>query len=222
MNFTYEITYQNKQDMTLTVVYFPASTKALATVGIIQYEPFDTPERITHKILAQAPISEWQRAMSQEVEDVVLGTFTSTAADVTAAVAVMYPPLPEPPFEELQYLKKEEVDEWRNGAEQRGAPYTFPANKKDIIQVRHERDQANIVGLSTSALILKSKGVTDPVFTFRAASNTSYDMTPDQMLDMGVAVSTFIAGLYEISWALKKQVEESTTEAELAAIEWPA
>lgn len=157
-----------------------------------------------------AAIIEQQRppALSQEpVSDGVLSLFGKHN--------------PPPTFEQLKEQKTALIDRWRIIAEQKGLLYTFPSGEQDVIQLRDERDVANVIGQVSAALILQAQNVTDPVLPFRAESNTTYMLTPIQTLEMGMAVNQFMGQNYQIAWALKEQVASAQTEADLDAIGWP-
>ena len=101
-----------------------------------------------------------------------------------------------------------------------GIPYNF-LGTDDVIQTRHERDLINISGLATRALLLRADGISDSIIPFRADSNTTYFLTPDEMLAMAAAVSDFTAQQYSNAWALKDAINAAETIAEINAIAWP-
>jgi hypothetical protein len=129
---------------------------------------------------------------------------------------------PEPTLDDLKARKRVQIDEWRVRAEQKGLVYTFPGGQVDCIQLRHERDLANVNGQVSAAMILQAEGVTDPVLPLRAESNVTYMLTPAQMLATGMAVNQFVGQGYSTSWALKERVELATSAAQLEDIVWPA
>jgi hypothetical protein len=125
-------------------------------------------------------------------------------------------------MEEAQKRKRREIEQWRKAAEAAGMPWAFPGNVQDVVQLRDERDIANVNGQTTSALILQTAGVTAATMPFRAESDETYLLTPGQMVDMGMAVATFLASNYQKAWTLKGQLDAATTTAEVEAIVWPA
>lgn len=217
MNFTYSIEYHNKQDKTVTVLYLPEHPKALSIALVVPYPPGASEEEIRTAVLAEAPLSRWQAAIDEQEVEVELGTYEATRADVEAALAVIQPP---PTLEQLKEGKNRQIDEWRVLAEQKGMPWKF-GDIDDLVQVRHERDLANINGRVSAALVLKGRGVTTPVLPFRAQLNITHSLTPDQMIDMGIAVGEFTADQYIKAWTLKELVKVATTVEDLEAIEWP-
>lgn len=218
MDFRYLIEYQNKQQRTVTVVYIPSDNRALAVARVISYNADDTSESLHKRIVAEAPIAEWEQACCNQDSEFALGEFHSNTTEVATAIASLNPP---PTFEDLKWQKSVQIDEWRVQAERRGMPYTFPDGSQDVVQVRHERDLANINGLVATAMVLQDQGVSEPVLAFRAASNSTYNMTPGQVIELGVAVGEFTAQQYRIAWGLKEMVREAQDLEALSVIQWP-
>lgn len=125
-------------------------------------------------------------------------------------------------LEDAQKRKRRQIEAWRKAAEAAGMPWTFPGGSQDVVQLRDERDIANVNGQTTTALIMQTAGVTTAAVPFRAASDETYLLTPGQMVEMGVAVATFLASNYQKAWALKALLDAATTTAEVEAIAWPA
>lgn len=218
MQFTIQIEYQNKQDRTVTVLYRHENPKALAVVYPLVYPEGATEEDIRNIALAYAPLEKWEEAINREDPDFQIEPFEATAEEARAAAALFEP---QPPtLEELIEMKRVEIDEWRVQAEQRGMPWAF-GSIDDIVQVRHERDLNNINGRVSAALVLKGRGVTDPVLPFRAQSNITHNLTPDEMIEMGLAVGEFTANQYMIAWGLKEQLALVETVEDLEVIAWP-
>lgn len=221
MNFTYAVEYQNKQTKTVTVLYSPDAQDApgaLPTVRVLHYKSTWTPEQLNAYILSQAPLSEWAEA-SSDGPIFQLGEVSATSEDVTSAVESMKP---AKTLESVKALKLEWVDRKRMSVERQGVSYTFPGQLVDVIQLRDQRDLGNVSGLATAALSLKLQGVTDPVFPFRAESNVTYNLTPDQMLEMAQTVNAYISSLYQIGWGLKQVIEAASSIEEIEGIQWPS
>lgn len=218
MEFKYEITYQNKQNQTVTVVYTPADSRALPTVDVVPYTYQDSEDSLRARILARAPLEVWKAAIGREQRDFDIPQATAGEAEVFSARAAAVGVIT---FEQRQQGKTSEIDRWRLAYEQAGMPWVFPGGVQDVVQLRDDRDRLNVTGLCTSALVLKGQGVTDPVFPFQAQSNTTHNMTPDDVLAMGLAVSAFTASLYQTAWSLKERARAATTDAELEAVQWP-
>lgn len=218
MNFSYTIDYQNKQERTITVLYQHDDPKALAVVYVLSYPEGATAEEIHAIALEHAPLAKWQEAISREDPDFELGSFSGTAEEAeTASRRHLVPPT----LADLKAAKSLEIEQWRVRAEQKGMGYAFPGGAPDRIQLRDSRDIANINGQVSAALILQGQGVIDPLLPFRAESNVTHAMTPAQMIDMGMAVNTYIGDGYKTAWSLKEQAAAATTAQDLDAIVWP-
>lgn len=219
VTFSYKIDYQNRQLKTVTVIYTPDDVRCLATIRLISYEESWTDLDLRKQILAQAPVAEWEQAIEQsQSHGFDLGEHEASAEDHEEAVLDLNTPKTVQEAKSLKYLW---IDARRKFVESRGLTYVFPDGISDVIQVRDERDLTNISGLSTTALILKSQGVTAPLFGFRAESNITHNMTPDQIIAMGVAVSVYVAELYKTGWTLKQLVEAAQTIEEVEEVIWP-
>jgi len=126
-----------------------------------------------------------------------------------------------PTLEEIKLEQNKLIDTWRVRAEQKGMPYTFPTGDVDNVQLRNERDIANVNGQVSASLVLTSQGVTEPVLFFRAESNTTYSLTPTEMVQLGMAVNQFVGRGYQIAWELKERVALAKTEEEVRLVVWP-
>lgn len=218
MNFTYSIEYHNKQAQTITVLYRHEDPKTLPVVYVLSYPEGATDETLKQVALAAAPIEQWQKAIDRDEPSFTLGEFEGTLEEVNNALK-LYEPEPLT-FEELRFAKLQDIDSWRVLAEQKGMPWTF-GTIQDKVQVRHDRDLNNINGRVSAALVLKGRGVTDPVLPFRAQSNITHNLTPDEMIEMGLAVGEFTASQYMIAWDLKGRLSLAETVEDLEAIVWP-
>lgn len=115
--------------------------------------------------------------------------------------------------------KKRELDLQQTNALTAGVPFSF-RGIEDVVQTRGERDLININGVTTQAMLLKAAGVAEPVIQFRAQSNSSYMLTPDDAIELGVAVAAHSQAVYEKAWALKDALAAATTIEELEAVQW--
>lgn len=120
----------------------------------------------------------------------------------------------------LRARKREQINGWKEDAEKRGLYYEFDG-EGDYIQLRHDRDRTNITALVTQATLLKMQGETGKVVAFMPESNTLRMMTPDEVIQMGLAVGQFGSQCYATAWALKAAVEDATTAEQINNIQWP-
>lgn len=112
------------------------------------------------------------------------------------------------------------IDRERITREGGGAPFNF-SGVDDVIQTRFERDYINISGITMQALLLQARGIDAAVIEFRAESNTTYLLTPANAIALGEAVAAHSQQIYATSWALKDQLEQAETVAEVESIVWP-
>ena len=116
---------------------------------------------------------------------------------------------------------KNEVDDRRQKEEQKGLTYEFPDGVTDVVQLRDTRDLVNVSSLVTTAQLMKATGFEGSI-QFQAESNVTHQMTPDEIIDMGLAAAAYIQGIYAISWSLKDAIDSAEDfEAVNSAKIWP-
>ena len=131
----------------------------------------------------------------------------------------MVPIEPEPKsIEQLADDKRRELDRARDEAFALGTPFEFPGPNQDHIQIRPE-DKSNLLAIAIEARDLKAAGESNPVIDFRAASNITYHLTPNQAIDMTNAALMHVKTIYEKSWQLKDAVGATLAAADREAIE---
>ncbi len=106
-------------------------------------------------------------------------------------------------------LKLDQVNSKRQETELSGLSYTF-SDSTGTVQTDSESIR-NIQALTTTALILKDRGVTTAILPFRDTENIVHQMTPLEMIDLGLAVQTFISETYAWAWAKKTEINSATT-----------
>lgn len=105
------------------------------------------------------------------------------------------------PIEDLVTAKLVEIAADRAAAFEDGMPYVF-GGVNDAVQTRPQ-DQVNLISVWTAAMEADAAGVTDAVIEFRAQSDTSYWLTPQEALAMTAAVRSFGYAIYKASWDRK-------------------
>jgi hypothetical protein len=110
--------------------------------------------------------------------------------------------------------KRDQINNWRSGAERAGFTFNFPDNTSGTVQTR-ERDITNITGL-----VMAAQANPGGVFQFRDGEDVTHPMTAADLIALGNAVQSFITGNYAHAWSLKDQVESATTVAAVEAITW--
>lgn len=116
------------------------------------------------------------------------------------------------PLADLAARKRDEIEAARDDAIAGGFEHTF-GDTTDIVQTR-ERDRENITRLAVSA-----QRKPDAIFPFRAASNTEYRLTADEMLALHDAEQAHVSEQYRRSWELKAQLEQALEAEDREGIE---
>jgi hypothetical protein len=100
-----------------------------------------------------------------------------------------------------------------------GCAYTFPDGIAGHAQTRDSTDTGNINGIVTTALILKSSGVTSVFTEFNDAENVEHPLTPDQAITFGMTVGAWVSRQYKVKWTKEAQVAAIATLDDLAAFD---
>lgn len=125
------------------------------------------------------------------------------------------------PLDEYKRTAKDKINDLRTAEEQKGFSYLFPDGVQDVVQLRDTRDLINMSSMVTSARILKDSGYTGTL-PFQALSNNTHKMTPDEMVAMGLACSSYIQSLYAKAWPIKAEIDEAGDyDAVDALVVWP-
>lgn len=114
--------------------------------------------------------------------------------------------------------KRNEIDLQREAAISAGFEYDFNGTA-DTVQMR-EQDRANITGLVIAAQMRLAQG-DETTTKFRAGSDETYTLTPQEVVDLGIAAQQHVSAKYEIAWGLKDKVERYTTVQTVNGISWP-
>ena len=99
-------------------------------------------------------------------------------------------------------------------------PVTVPVDTRD------DTDLRNIQAVTTTAQILAA----NPAATidFRGADDVTYNLTPTQIITLGLTVSAHVNGFYAAAWDLKDLIAAAASHDDLDAIDpvadqhWPA
>lgn len=118
---------------------------------------------------------------------------------------------------EISALRDERIAE--------GLPHAFPA-QAGTIQLRNPIDISNILGVSAAGLALMMTGDTDTLVDFRDSEDHTHQLTGQQVVVMGLAVSQFIGAQYAAAWAHKDALANLFSLPEINAYDtatgWPA
>ena len=77
---------------------------------------------------------------------------------------------------------------------------------------RNDTDLRNIQAVTTAAQVIA--GTPDAVLKFRDATNVTHNLSPEEVIALGLAVQAHVQSFYEKAWALKDSID-SMTSAEL-------
>ncbi|MDI5893075.1 tail fiber assembly protein [Halomonas rhizosphaerae] len=126
--------------------------------------------------------------------------------------------IPPIDLETLAARQRREIDTARDAAFAAGMPFTFHDGSEDVVQTRPE-DKSNLLGIAIEARDLRDAGVADPVIEFRAASNTTYAITPTKAIEMTNAALAHVKAIYDQSWQRKDAIKSALEAEEREGIE---
>lgn len=139
----------------------------------------------------------------------IAALYTTTVPDGTAAGATKVgnkwtnPAPSEPPAPTLESVKArlhDQIVQIHARVASSGVRYEFPDGETDVIQTRSVVDTMNVTGMVVAAQELKSQGEERAVLGFRGESNVTHQLTPQQMIDMGMAVQGATLAVYLAKW----------------------
>lgn len=121
--------------------------------------------------------------------------------------------------------KRRQVNDLRNLMLSVAFDYAFPDAVPGSIDVRDQRDLANVQALVTNAQLLFEQGVIDPAISFRDAEDQTHLMTPPQVKEMGMVLAQHQAAIYAASWMHKDAIKAAVDQVALDALDittrWP-
>jgi len=109
-------------------------------------------------------------------------------------------------FNLLKEQRLRDVDDYREYKLIQNMPYEFP-DEEGHIQLRNEKDNLNILYSFNKAQALKDKGISQTIY-FRDYENVNHEMTPDEIIDMGLAVFSRNMEIHDISWQMKEVIKQ--------------
>ena len=126
-------------------------------------------------------------------------------ADAQATAAPYVAPLP------TLAQRNNEVDALRVQTTSLGLPYEF-ADGLGTVQLRNENDIRNVLGVAASGQALVSMASTQTI-AFRDSENVTHELSPAEVVSMGLAVSDFISAHYATSWGHKDAMQNLSGQA---------
>lgn len=126
--------------------------------------------------------------------------------------------------EKAKPLLESEINDERDRRIALGLTVTLPQAGAVPVDTRDARDQANISGLVQGARIQMDAGDDSPV-PFRAADNTTYQLTPADMVSLGLAALKHYSDHFAAAWAHKEAIAALESGVEVEAWDvtagWP-
>lgn len=177
---------------TLTVT----KPEAYAETVMVPQEPIEGPEGN----LIEQPDRE------EEVEHIREAQVEVTRYRQTWQVRAFTTEEHEAELQDARDRQRQRIDDALADALAAGMPYTMPDGSDDTVQMRAD-DRQNLMGLAIEARDLTAAGETGAVQEFRAASNTRYPMTPDQIIALTDAALGHFKALMARSWDRKDAID---------------
>ena len=107
----------------------------------------------------------------------------------------------------LKERKAREIDNYRDYRLSKNVPYTFPGEIEGHVQIRDEKDFRNIISNLSEAQIKISNEDTSKI-SFRDYENRIHELTPQEIVDMGLTVISNIRAVHEESWRHKNIIKD--------------
>lgn len=121
--------------------------------------------------------------------------------------------------------RKAEVDALRDEKIGAGLVYNFPSGL-GTIQLRNQKDLTNVQGVASAGQALMAMSDTTTTINFRDSEDYTHALTGAQLVQMGLAVASFISSHYGTAWTHKDAISDLTTKAAVDAYDittgWPA
>lgn len=174
-------------------------------------------------IVSESPLEGGIEITRDQYQEALAGIRRGLVVTVKSGFDVVPPAIPEEPepspptLTELADQKRAEIDVACYAAFAEGVAYTF-GDVTDYIQIR-PGDKANLLAIREEAKELVASGESAAVLEFRARSNRSYNMTPDEVIQMTRKAFSEGEKIYKKSWALKDEIQEYLDAADREGVE---
>lgn len=117
---------------------------------------------------------------------------------------------PQQPLEELKLIKREEINQARDAAEQGGFEYLGKTFDSDQISAQRISMAAQAMALADDTAKI----------TWTCQDNTTIDLNKTQLVGMVAALAEWSNTCHQKATALKAEVEKAQTKEELDKITW--
>ena len=129
---------------------------------------------------------------------------------------------PEAVRQKAVEARQGEVEALRDAKIAEGMLYQFP-DSTGTIQLRSDTDLRNVQGVASSGQSLVISGDASTTLTFRDQENSTHQLTGQQAVDMGLAVSQYVTAHYEACWGHKGALANSADpDAHDITTGWPS
>ena len=120
---------------------------------------------------------------------------------------------PQQPLDELKALKREEINQARDNAEQGGFEYMGKIFDSD--QVSCQR-----ISCAAQAMSVLTMSAETPTITWTCQDNTTIDLSASELMGLVVALAEWSNSCHQKATVLKAQIDACTSKEELDAITW--
>ena len=140
-----------------------------------------------------------------------------SAEEYAAALAGSYT------VDEVRGIRNAAIDAIRDDKIKNGVTFTFPGDVAGSIQTRSDADFRNITGFSAAGLALTGQPA---VLQFRDQEDRVHELTPQQAVELGLAVTQAVSAIYQVAWAHKDALAALQSRQEIESYDitvgWPS
>lgn len=122
---------------------------------------------------------------------------------------------PKPSLDELKLIKRVEINQERDAAEQGGFFYMGKTFDSDIV---------SCIRIQGAAQSMQAAAMAEnvPTITWTCKDNTTVELTAQELMGLSVALAEWSNTCHQKATELKAQIETATSEEELENIKWNA
>ncbi|MCX8016948.1 MAG: DUF4376 domain-containing protein [Rhodocyclaceae bacterium] len=110
------------------------------------------------------------------------------------------------PLPLLQELRQR-IEAERDRRIAQGMPYEFAPGRMGRVQLRDERDRANLIALGSWAALQLATGQPQATVSFRDADNVEHELTATQTAALAQAALQWVSAHYAAAWQHKRRIE---------------
>lgn len=121
--------------------------------------------------------------------------------------------IPQPTLDELKILKRAEINQARNAAEQGGFEYMGKVFDSDPVSCQR-------ISCAAQAMSMVTMSEEVPTITWTCQDNTTIDLNPQELMGLVVALAQHSNTCHQKATALKEKIEPCTSKEELDKIVW--